>query len=258
MTTTDPVIFNSMTVRVKRRTIVDRLTIEVPRGSVFALLGRNGAGKTTAFRCLLGLRRPDEGEVLLFGRDAWRHRASAMARIGVVPEEPDVPSEMSAAALARFSAPLYARWDQYGFRTRLRRANISDATPFGKLSRGQKTQVMLAAALAIRPEVLLLDDPTLGLDPIARKAVLGELIGELADFGTTMLLATHDIAAIEGLATHVGVVREGKLVLSGELDKIKAEFGRVSSGPWRTAEDPPASLEDVFAEAADGCKREAA
>jgi ABC-2 type transport system ATP-binding protein len=258
MMTTEPLIFDSVTVRVKQRLILDRLSLAVPRGGVFALLGRNGAGKTTAFRCLLGLRRPDEGDVLLFGKDAWRHRAAAMARIGVVPEEPDVPADLTPRALARFSAPLYVRWDDTGYNARLRRAQIAETTPFGKLSRGQKTQVMLAAALAIRPEVLLLDDPTLGLDPIARKAVLGELIGELADHGTTMLVATHDIAAIEGLATHVGVLREGTLVLSGELERIKAEFGKVEAGPWRTPDDAPASLEDVFAEAADGCKRVAA
>jgi ABC-2 type transport system ATP-binding protein len=256
--TTEPLVLDAVTVQVKGRTILDHLSLVVPPNAVYALLGRNGAGKTTTFRCLLGLRRPDEGEALLFGKNAWRHRATAMARIGVVPEDPDVPLDMSSNALAAFSRPLYPKWDGASFTARLRHFEISATTPFGKLSRGQKTQVLLAAALAIRPEVLLLDDPTLGLDPVARREVLAELVHELADRGTTMLVATHDIAAVEGLATHIGVLREGHLVLTGELERIKAEFGRVDAGPWRTPEDPPASLEDVFANATERCKRAAA
>ncbi|HEX5058496.1 MAG TPA: ABC transporter ATP-binding protein [Kofleriaceae bacterium] len=237
---------DNVTVRIGGRTLLDRLSLTVKTGSVFALLGRNGAGKTTMFRCLLGLRRPDEGRVLLFGRDAWTDRAAAMARLGVVPEEPDVPLDMTPLALARFCAPLYARWNSDTFSSRLRHFGIREKTPFGRLSRGQKTQVMLAAALCASPEALVLDDPTLGLDPIARRELLAELVRELADRGTTTLVSTHDFAAVEGLATHIGVLRDGRLVLSGELEAIKTSYGQVDATPQRASGASPASLEEVF------------
>ena len=243
-----PLVLEGVTVRAGGRVILDHLSLAVPRGSVFALLGRNGAGKTTTFRCLLGLRRPDEGEARLFGLEAWKHRAAAMARLGVVPEEPDVPLDMTPRGLAAFSEPLYPKWDGDAFFGRLRHFGIVATTPFGRLSRGQKTQVLLAVALAIHPEALVLDDPTLGLDPIARRELLAELVGDLADHGTTTLVATHDIAAVEGLATHIAVLREGKCVLQGELEQIKSGFRQIDAGPMRAGEQP-ASLEAVFADA---------
>jgi ABC-2 type transport system ATP-binding protein len=244
--TNDPLVLDNVTVRIAGRVILDQLSLTVKAGSVFALLGRNGAGKTTMFRCLLGLRRPDEGRALLFGRDAWTHRAAAMARLGVVPEEPDVPLDMTPRALASFCAPLYPRWNSDTFANRLRHFGIREKTPFGRLSRGQKTQVLLAVALCTRPEALVLDDPTLGLDPIARRELLAELVRELADHGTTTLVSTHDFAAVEGLATHIGVLRDGRLVLTGELETIKASYGRVDAAPLRASGESPASLEEVF------------
>jgi ABC-2 type transport system ATP-binding protein len=249
--TTAPIAFAGVTVRFGGRTVLDRLSLAIPAGAVFALLGRNGAGKTTAFQCLLGLRKADAGRALLFGRDAWRHRGSAMARLGVVPEDPDVAPDMTPSGLAGFSAPLYPRWDRAAFDARLRGFGISASAAFGGLSRGHKTQVLLAAALAGRPDALILDDPTLGFDPIARRALLSELVRDLADHGTTTLVATHDIAAVEGLATHIGVLSRGRLVLSGELECIKAEFGRGYRGRPRTMAGEPASLEQVFASVVD-------
>ena len=242
----DPIVLDNVTVRIRDRVILDGVSFAVPKGSVFALLGRNGAGKTTAFRCLLGQRRPDEGRALLFGQDAWTHRAAAMARLGVVPEDPDVPPDMTPRALAAFSAPLYRTFKSAEYSARLRHFGISDRTPFGRLSRGQKTQVLLAVALATQPEALVLDDPTLGLDTIARRELLAELVRDLADHGTTTLISTHDFAAVEGLATHIGVMRDGKLVLSGELEQIKASYGKVDADPLRASGDLPTSLEEVF------------
>jgi ABC-2 type transport system ATP-binding protein len=251
-------VLDDVTVRAGGRVVLDQLSLAVAPGSVFALLGRNGAGKTTAFRCLLGLRRPDRGRALLFGRDAWTYRAQAMMRLGVVPEEPDVPLDMSPRALGRFSAPLYARWDGTQYANRLRHIGIRDDVPFGRLSRGQKTQVLLAVALSTNPEALVLDDPTLGLDPIARRELLMELVKDLADHGTTTLISTHDFAAIEGLATHVGVLRGGKLVLSGPIDAVKGAYGQVDADPLRASGDAPASLEEVFTDVVERRRGDAA
>jgi len=178
-------------------------------------------------RCALGLQRPDSGRAVLFGADVWRTRAKALARVGVVPEEPDAPPDMTARELASFCRRLYATWDDAGVAARLRRFDIPDDVPFGRLSKGQKGAVMLALCLAPRPELLVLDDPTLGLDAVARRALYDELIGDLADRGTTVFLTTHDLDGVERLATHVAILKDARLVLDEEMEAMKARFRRI-------------------------------
>jgi ABC-2 type transport system ATP-binding protein len=214
--------------------IVRDLSLSVSPGSVYALLGRNGSGKTTTLRALLGLARPTAGRGLLFGEDAWRARAAAMARIGVVAEDPDAPPHLSADALGRVVAPLYPRWDARAYEARLDRATVPRKTPFARLSKGQRAQVSLALALGGAPQALVLDDPTLGLDVVARRELFGEVIGELTERGTTILVTTHDLAGIEALATHVGVIARGRLVLDGEIEALKARFRHVRFARQKT------------------------
>jgi ABC-2 type transport system ATP-binding protein len=202
----------------------------LPRGSVYALLGRNGAGKSSLVRCALGQQKPRRGKVRLFGADAWAGRERLMARVGVVPEEPDAPPAMTAAELVAFTRSLYARTDVAGMRTRLARTGVPLDVPFGRLSKGQKGAVMLALALGHSPELLVLDDPTLGLDVLARRMLYDELIGELADRGTTVLLTTHDLAGVESLADRIGILNGARLAVDEPLDELKARFRRIRCG----------------------------
>ena len=227
----DTLLFlEGLTVRYGRKVACDGIGLSVARGSVYALLGRNGAGKSSLVRCLLGQQRPASGRALLFGRDAWRTRADAMAKIGVVPEEPDAPPAMTAHQISSFCSRLYPRWDADAFSARLIRFGIPDGTPFGRLSKGQKGEVMLAAALGHGPELLVLDDPTLGLDVVARRALYEELVGELADRGTTIFLTTHDLAGFEGIATRVGILKDGRMVLDEDMEQLKSRFRRIRYG----------------------------
>jgi len=230
--------FEGVTVRYGSVLAADAVTLAVGRGSVYAVLGRNGAGKSSLVRCLLGQQRPAAGRATLFGDDAWRSRREAMARVGVVPEEPDVPPEMDAAEALAFCAPLYPRFDRVGAHARLARFGVPRDVPAGRLSKGQKGQLGLALALAHHPELLVLDDPTLGLDVVARKALYEELVGELADRGTTVVLTTHDLAGVEAIADRVGVLVEGRLVLDEELEALKARFRRVRFGTAAAAAVP--------------------
>lgn len=216
---------DGLTIRYGRTTVVEGLSLAVPRGSVYALLGRNGAGKSSLLRVLLGQRPAALGRVLLLGEDPWKHRTSLMARIGVVPEEPDAPPEMTPAQLSAFCGRLHARWDGAAVAERLRRFEVPLDRTLGSLSKGQKGAVSLALALGHAPELLLLDDPTLGLDVVARDAVFQEVIGDLADRGTTVFVTTHDLRAIEGIADHVAILHGGRLVLTGALEALKAEHG---------------------------------
>ncbi len=228
--TINPVVVDRLTVRYGQTRAVDAVSLAVAPGAVYALLGRNGAGKSSLVRCLLGQRKANDGSVSLFGRDAWRERTALMARVGVVPEEPDAPPEMNASQLVAFCARLYPRWDGAAVAERLERFDVPQRVPFGRLSKGQKAQLALALALGPRPELLVLDDPTLGLDVVARRELYEELIGELADRGTTVFLTTHDLAGVEGIADRVGILKAGRLVLDGEMETLKARFRRVRFG----------------------------
>jgi ABC-2 type transport system ATP-binding protein len=216
---------NGLTVSYGRTRVIEGLTFVVPRGSVYALLGRNGAGKSSLLRVLLGQRPPAQGRVRLLGEDPWTRRTALMARVGVVPEEPDAPPEMTGSQLSAFCARIHARWDGAGVAERLRRFEVPADRPFGRLSKGQRGAVMLSLALGHFPELLLLDDPTLGLDVVARDAVFQEVIGELADRGTTVFVSTHDLRAIEGIADHVAILHGRRLAVAGALEALKAERG---------------------------------
>jgi ABC-2 type transport system ATP-binding protein len=224
----NPIALQDLTVRYGRRLALDQVTLEVPEGSVYALLGRNGAGKSSLVRCLLGEQKASSGGARLLGHDAWRERARALVEVGVVPEEPNAPPGMTARQLSRFCSRLYPRWDAAGVEARLERFGVPPDTAFAKLSKGQKGQVSMALALASSPRLLVLDDPTLGLDAVARKALFEELIGELADRGTTVFITTHDLAGVERIADRVGILRAGRLVLDEEMETLKHRFRRIS------------------------------
>jgi ABC-2 type transport system ATP-binding protein len=216
-----------VSVRYGRVLAADNVNLTVPRGSVYALLGRNGAGKSSLVRCLLGEQKPQAGTIRLFDQDVWRNRAALMQRVGVVSEDADAPPEMTVASIERFCASLYARWDRVAVEQRLRRFGISTGARFGSLSKGEKKQVLLAMALAMSPDLLILDDPTLGLDVVARKSLFEEVIGELADRGITVFLTTHDLAGVETIADRIAIMKKGQLVLEEEVDALKARFRRI-------------------------------
>jgi ABC-2 type transport system ATP-binding protein len=221
-TTGEPVIsFAGVGVSYGGRAVVEGLDLEVGRGSVFALLGRNGAGKSSLVRCALGLQRPTRGRVRLLGQDVWRRRARLLGRVGFMPEAPGAPPASTAAQLAAFCRGCYPRWDDESFARRLERFGVPPQLRFDRLSRGQQGIVMLALALAPEPELIVLDDPTLALDAFARRFVFEELVGELADHGTTVFLTSHDLAGVEGVADQVGFLANGRLSVAGTLEALK-------------------------------------
>jgi ABC-2 type transport system ATP-binding protein len=227
-----------LSVRYGHTSVVEDVSLSVERGSVFALLGRNGVGKSSLIRCVLGQQRPSAGQVRLFGKGAWQTRTQAMARVGVVPEEPDAPPAMTATQLNALCREFYARWDDAAVLARLGRSDVPLNVAFGKLSKGQKGAVMLALALGHGPELLILDDPTLGLDAVARKELYDEVIGELADRGTTVFLTSHDLEGIERLASRVAILKEHRVVVDEPLEQLKQRVRRLRV----TGAQPPASL----------------
>ena len=220
-------------VRYGRLQALEQVSFLVEPGQVYALLGRNGSGKTSLIRCLLGHQKPQTGRVDLFGQAVWSSRRALMQRVGVVSEEPDAPPLMTPRQLLKFCAGLYPHWDEAASLERLQRFRVPMEVPFGKLSRGQKAQLSLTLALGPGPELLVLDDPTLGLDAVARHEVYDELLCELAERGTTVLIATHDLAGIEGIADRVGILHGGRLLLDASLEDLKARYRKVSWAPFQ-------------------------
>ncbi|MEM6705423.1 MAG: ABC transporter ATP-binding protein [Acidobacteriota bacterium] len=213
-------------VRYGRKVALDSVSFDVEEGSLFALLGRNGAGKSSLIKCLLGHLRAASGRIEVLGLDPWKRRAQLMRRVGVVPETPDLPLGMSVGAVGKFCDSL-GDFSLEQFRARLARHDLAENASIDELSRGQQTQVQLALALAGTPDLLVLDDPTLGLDAVARQEVFEELIDELSEREVSVLVTTHDLAGIESLATHVAFLREGQLMFTEEVERLKGRLRRV-------------------------------
>jgi len=230
-----------LTVRYGPLTAVDGLSLEVPKGCVYALLGRNGSGKSSTVRCLLGQQKASSGKAHLFGLDSWKRRSRVMLRTGVVPENPDVPPETTAERLRPFMARVTPKWSSAEFFSRLDALHVPRKVRFNRLSKGQQRQFALALTLANSPELLILDDPTLGLDAVARRQLYEELVGDLADRGTTVFMTTHDLAGVEGIAERVGIVKKGSLLVNESLEVLKARFCRLSWTP--TDHVPPAKIQ---------------
>ena len=170
-----------------------------------------------------------------------------MAKVGVVPEDPDAPPAMTARQLSAFCARVYPSWDAASVETRLSRFGVPAAGRRTAASRRvRRRSSSLALALASSPDLLVLDDPTLGLDAVARAAFFDELVGELADRGTTVLLTSHDLAGVEKMADRVGILKGGRLVLDESLESLKARFRRLRYGNEAT-EDPASYGQELSA-----------
>jgi ABC-2 type transport system ATP-binding protein len=182
------------------------LELAVPLGGVFALLGRNGSGKTTALRLAMGMLRPAEGRVEVLGRDPWRDGEEVKRRIGYVAEEQVLPPLLRVGEVFAFYRACYSSWDERLARDLVSRLQLPTRRRIGELSRGQARQAALIAAVAHRPELLILDEPAGGLDVTVRRAFLEVVVDLLAASGTTVVMSSHVFTDIERLATRVGII----------------------------------------------------
>lgn len=213
------------------RRVLDALDLAVERGTVTGLLGLNGSGKTTLMRLLNGLLPCDEGTVRVLGLDPWRQRVALQRRLAFMPEHPALYDDMDAEAFFCFCRRLHAGFDRSGARERLDRLGVPCRIRLSRLSRGQRGLVSLSAALARRAEVLLLDDPTLGLDLLARRDLYRSILEDLAERNTAVLFATHQPAEVEGILTHAAFLRDGRIVAGGPIDELKRARAGESTAP---------------------------
>jgi ABC-2 type transport system ATP-binding protein len=222
----DPVInVSNLTRRYGSKAALASVNLSLPRGAVYGLVGANGAGKTTLIKHILGLLRAESGSVRVFGLDPVADPVGVLSRIGYLSEENDLPGWMRVDELIRYSRAFYYGWDD-AYAEELRQGFALDpAAKIKTLSKGQKARAGLLIALAYRPELLVLDEPSSGLDPIVRRDILGAVLRTIASEGRTVLFSSHLLDEVERVADHVTMISDGHIVLSGPLDALKASHG---------------------------------
>jgi ABC-2 type transport system ATP-binding protein len=211
-------------------------TLQVPTGSVTALVGPNGAGKTTLLQLAVGMSAPTAGEIETLGWAPRRDPLMVLPRIGFVAQDHPLYRGFTLADMLRFGRKLNARWDEASARRRLAGLGLSLSQRVSKLSGGQQAQVALTLALAKRPEFLLLDEPAAALDPLARREFLQALMEAVAADGVTVLLSSHIIADLERVSDHLVILSRARVVLAGSTDEIVRSH-RLLTGARRSVDE---------------------
>lgn len=207
---------------------LDDVDLSVPVGCVYGLVGANGAGKTTLIKHVLGLLRAKSGTVRVFGLDPVKDPVGTLGRIGYLSEERDLPEWMRIDELMRYTQAYYPKWDQSYADELAHTFGLDVSMKIKNLSKGMKAQVGLIAAVAHRPDLLVLDEPSTGLDPVVRKDILSEIIRAVADEGRSVLFSSHLLDEVEQMSDLVMMIHKGRAVLKGELDDIKEQHHHLS------------------------------
>ncbi|HEY1794350.1 MAG TPA: ABC transporter ATP-binding protein [Opitutaceae bacterium] len=230
--------------RYGRTEVLHDLTLEVPEGRVFALLGANGAGKTTAIKVLMNLLRPSAGSARVLGVDSVRLGPAELGRIGYVSENQEMPGWMTVRGLLDYCRPFYPTWDR-GLESRLlREFELPEWRRIRDLSRGMAMKAALLSSLAYRPRLLVLDEPFSGLDALAREEFVHGIL-EVAGFGEwTVFVSSHDIEEVERLADTVALLDSGRLSFAESTDSLLGRFRRIEAvTPSGDPRPPPGMLE---------------
>lgn len=204
---------------------LDRLNLDVPEGSVYALIGANGAGKTTAIKILMNIVRGTSGAAETLGVDSRKLSPREFQQIGYVSENQEMPEWMTVGYFMAYLKPFYEGWDDGRAEELLRQFDLPRDRKLKNLSRGMKMKASLASSLAYRPKVIVLDEPFSGLDPLVRDELIEGLIESASE--STILISSHDLAEIESFASHVGYLDRGQLRFSEEMTALSARFREV-------------------------------
>ena len=206
---------------------LDHLDLTLPGGTILGLIGDNGAGKSTTIKCILDLVHPECGSISVWGKDPHINNREVLSQIGVVFDECLFPGEFYTRDLEKTLAPCYKDWDKELFAHYLKKFTLPHDKKIKDFSRGMKMKLSLAAALAHRPRLLLLDEATAGLDPVVRSDILDEFQAFVKDEDHAILLSSHITSDIEQAADYVTYLHGGKVALSGAKDEILDSYGRV-------------------------------
>lgn len=202
-------------------------SLKLPSGSIMGLVGPNGAGKSTMIKAILNLVPPDTGRITVLGRDHLKQEIEVKQLVGYVPEESNLYEEATPVWLGRFVAHYYATWDDTYYRGLLEKFQIPLRKKVKQLSKGSKMKLSLALQLAHRPDLLLLDEPTAGLDPVARRDLLQELLEVIQDEKRSVLFSSHIVGDVSKVADYVAFLKEGSIVLCEDKEKLLENWRQV-------------------------------
>ena len=223
----NPIVMENLVKYYEGRCILDGIDLKVPRGCIYGLLGRNGCGKTTIIRILLGLEPPTRGRTVLLGQDSTQLTAQTHGRIGYVAEGHNLIQSYKVQRLVSLCKGLSLHWDEAFFRHLVETFRLPMDRKVKELSTGMRAQLNLALAMAIEPELLILDDPTLGLDTVARRQFLEMAIDLIQKQDRTILFSSHILSDVERIADRIGILVAGKLVVDCELDDLKSRVKKL-------------------------------
>lgn len=219
---------------------LDDVSFLANAGQVHGLVGSNGAGKTTLIKHLLGLLRAHTGSVRVFGLDPVRDPVGVLARIGYLSEERELPEWMSIEELMRYTQAYHPAWDVAYERELLNTFALDPAKKIKDLSKGMRAQAGLIAAVAHRPELLILDEPSSGLDVVVRRDILDAVVRAVADDGRTVIFSSHLLDEVERMSDHVTLMHQGRVTLSGVLDDVRRDYRRSRVRFTENFDQPPA------------------
>jgi len=211
----------------RRHDAVRHVSLSVPQSAVYALVGENGAGKTTTLRMLVNILTPDRGSARVLGVDSRRLARREFLRLGYVSENQTIPDRLTVAQYFRYLRSLYPNWDPRLEAELLARFALPADRPLGKLSHGMRMKAMLAGALSFRPELLILDEPLSGLDPLVRDEVMEGLLHQAEH--TTILISSHELSEIEGAATHMAFMDRGRVLFQEPVDEVRSRFREITA-----------------------------
>jgi len=221
------VMIKNLSRRYGKTQALDNVSLSVERGYVYGLVGANGQGKTTLIKHILGLLRAQEGSVRVFGKDPVAEPVEVLRNIGYLSEERDLPEWMQVGELQRYTAAYHPNWDAQYAQELVQTFRLPLERKIKQLSKGMRAQAGLIAAVAHRPELLLLDEPSTGLDAVVRKDILNSIIRAVADDGRTAIFSSHLLDEVEMMSDYILMIDNGQLVLEGELDEIKEKHQHV-------------------------------
>lgn len=211
----------------KRKAALDGVSMQVHKGTVHGLVGENGAGKTTLMKHLLGGYRPQAGTVSMFGMDPVKSPVEVLGRLGYLSEERDIPGWMRVRELIWYCKSFYPAWDDDYAESLRERFGLDPKTKVKALSRGERAKAGLLCAITYRPELLLLDEPSSGLDVASRRDILEAIVRTVADEGRTVVFSSHLLEEVERVADTITMLHRGSVVLDGPLDDIKTQHSKV-------------------------------
>ena len=219
---------------------IQELDLTVPTGAIYGFLGPNGSGKTSTIRLLMGMARPQGGDIRMLGGRVPRDLPSSLARTGYVPERPHLVPALTVAEAIGVHGAFYPRWDGAWAETMRKAFRLNTDTRVGSLSKGETGKLLILLALAQRPELLILDEPTDGLDPVVRRDVLTAVLDYVSEVGATVFISSHLVHELERFCDWVGVVDDGKMITEMPMEAFKKEIKRlrVVDAPA----DPPGAM----------------